>query len=438
MKRKLDNNSKFLFMVSGSLIALFIIIFIGNMINQDTYSADTSQTCTVINDKCCSTETTRWSGSYYENETLANNACLAKENDGDYKCITAYESDIGTGKYRYRASPSGSVSGYDYVDSNAAMVACYNTGASSCTTEREVIKKWKYRYYEYSDCGSIPYNTCVKISGTNDSYKLCYGDTDTCLDNVFPNLSTCERVRDSGENLDECVEFNANGETYFYRGKAIFKYDGETILEKYCYGNGSHCYVEDVPEYTCPNEKEFIGWVYDLDDCGNSTKIINPETDDVTLYIGPTVMKCGETKPRDIYACCQEKSKPSSSSSSSSKSSSSSSSSSVAPSSKPSSSSSSSSVAPSSKPSSSSSSSSVAPSSKPSSSSSSSSVAPSSKPSSSSSSSSVAPSSKPSSSSSIDPLPPENPDTGNIFVYLVFVIGLVMVGYSFWYFKKYN
>ena len=467
MKRRLDNNSKFLFTVSSCLIILFIIIFVSNMINQDTYSA--TDECNIINGKCCMTKTQRWSSSPspYSSLTVAQEACDAKEASGDFECITAYESDSGKGKWRYISTPYGR-SGYDYKDKTAAMSACYDLGSSICDAEQEVVIEYKYRYYEYSDCSSIQYNTCVKINDNSDTYKLCYNDTDECLSNIFPNKITCESVRDSGDDLSNCETFDGAN---FYRGQAIFKYNGETLYEKHCNGNGSHCYITDVPEFSCPDNKTFVGWVYDESDCGtNINNYIIPGEDEVTLFIGPSVMECGETKSRDVYACCELPEQPSSSSpSSSSKPSSSSSSSSKPssslPSSKPSSSSpssskpssfssskpslaSSSSVASSSKPSSSFPSSSKPSSSllssRPSSSSSSSSK-PSSVPSSKSSlvsSSSVTSSSKLSSSlqssSYVEPLPPDNPDTGNVFVYMVLVIGLIMVGYSVWYFKKYN
>ena len=425
-KKKIDNNSKFLFMMSGFFVLLFSMIFVSTEIGKVTYSANSQGCKYLVGNSCCEEKQSKTSTSNYIGESVAlancrsqiagNNQiidnCSASFVGNKYKyiykesnsssciyalppealsaCQLANYSDCNIAscedKYKYTYS-TNKYSGTYYNNKSEAKAACLSAGKTGCEVSDNPVTVYTYKYDLYTGCEIKKTYSCVEI-GNTETYKLC--SDGECIDNVtFPDKYSCQNfLTTSGEYNLGCDTFkDGAGNEYYYRIEFDFMNNGTDVFKKqYCLGNGSHCYSK-APEYNCSNDSTFIGWVDSEDDCNAAADAIKAG-EDVVGYITPQYDATCTTKTVKKYACCIS-GKPSSSSSSSSPSSSKPSSSSSPSSSKPLSS------------------------------------APSSRPAS----SSVKLSSKP-------PLPPDNPDTGLGLVAIVGMLGFVMVGYSIWYFKK--
>ena len=387
--KKMDNNSKFLFMMSGFFVILFALIFISTSTSKITYSAGACATGeTNVGNYCCETSTKR--------TNLSSTGGFNEDDDAMSACMIYLRNNIigaDDSNCNVIESATEHYYNYNYVPYEtweAAVLACEAENTSQpedCETIIDVNPVYKYTitkqdgFYMKSNC-TESYDTCTETA--DHKWQFTYEGRTFIFD-----------------IKDRCNEYYANalsGECE-YQGIAKF-YDGNTLVRtEDCRGIGSHCDINQ-PTYACANGKTFLGWTYTQNDCSSSAII----SDKIELFIGPSATgttDCNDPKIRNVYACCES---PSSSSAPSTSRPSTAAPSTAAPStSKPST---------------------QAPST----------AAPSTIKPSTATPSTAAPSTvKP---STLPPVPPENPDTGNGLIILLGLLGVVMVAYSVWYFKK--
>ena len=371
-KKKMDNNSKFLFMMSSFFVVLFALIFLSTTTSKITYS-----------EGACATGETNVGNYCCETSTKRTNLSSTGVYDSSelaYQACLVYlrTYTVGTSDINCNPIPAGTIYTYNtfqYQTSDAAYGACeleHAENPESCNNLVRTIQSYKY--------------TITKSDGFYMKSN-CTEANDTCTETADHKWQfTYEGETFIFDIEDRCNEYYANalsGECE-YQGIAKF-YDGNTLVRtEDCRGIGSHCDINQ-PTYACANGKTFLGWTYTQNDCSSGAIISNK----IELFIGPAATgttDCNDPKIRNIYACCES---PSSSSAPSTSRPSTQAPSTAAPStSKPST------------------------------------QAP----------STAAPSTvKP---STLPPVPPDNPDTGNGFITLLGLLGVVMVAYSVWYFKK--
>ena len=165
-KKKIDNNSKFLFMMSGFFVLLFAMIFVSTEFGKVTYSAyDCSTTESYLSGYCCTTTKANeeyYSTSLYASDTAAMNACYTYKNATIGSTINDCEVVDKTGLYRYNSEL--------YSSEDDVWNRCNNNGDTECDYTSGVTG------YSYKLNGNFWYITdCRRANTSNpsiDNFKL--------------------------------------------------------------------------------------------------------------------------------------------------------------------------------------------------------------------------------------------------------------------------
>ena len=228
-KKKIDNNSKFLFMMSGFFVLLFAMIFASTELGKVTYSTACNGTALENNKYCCTVDSA-W-------KTLQDNM---SEGEATYACNTMFSA--------------GFKNGYYYVDCEVQE-------------DEEHVGKYVLSAYMYSGCTDMTDgNPSCRFASDLYQDDVVVGETSTT--NISPVVYSNSKKDDYNFSAYGSPLFSYNNNTVSFTGTnapGIYKYTmtytnisdnsikcSTTVQVTVTAGNTNPGTTPSEPEFTCP------------------------------------------------------------------------------------------------------------------------------------------------------------------------------------------